>query len=581
MCAASSSSDRTKLDEPITQSSLERRHAPGGPPLAFGRFRMLERIGAGGMGEVFAARDEVIGREIAIKRLLDPAPSSEQIARFLREAKIQGALDHPAIPPVHELAQDAEGRPYLVMKRLTGTTLAEILTRLAAGNPETVRRYPRERLLRAFAEACLAVELAHIRGVIHRDLKPANIMLGDFGEVYVLDWGVAIVVSTFDEDLAALRELRPEGEIAGTTAYMPPEQLRGLMVGARTDVYALGCVLFEILAGRPLHDSAPQPGELPPELAELCAMATAPDYDARLATARQLGEGVQAYLDGDRDAGQRRKLAAAHLTRARAAETAREAMQEAGRALALDPALPGAAELVSRLMLEPPLETPPEVEAALTRAKERAAMAQARLGRLGYLAYAAFVPFMVYFGLHVGIHAVTLTVTTVMLVVVMGLAQHDPIPRSPFAPRLVFVIVGNAVQVLILARLFSPFLLAPGAAALTIAVMLGSPAYRRPPTVALLLATMALAIIGPWVGELLGLVDRTLALGPGFSVISNAMAGSSFAIGLGLAVFALVLIAVTAMVTLRRARMEETAQRQIHLQAWRLEQLVSAPRYRA
>src|SRR5262245_24046955 len=151
-----------------------------------GHYRLGEKLGSSGMGEVLAAHDTLMGREVAIKRLLDDRPSVEVAARFTREAQVQGRLDHPSIPPVYELGRDGQQRPYIVMKRLSGTTLAEILSQAEAGTAP----YEREKLLRAFIDVCLAIEFAHTRGVIHRDLKPANIMLGEFGEVYVLDWGV-------------------------------------------------------------------------------------------------------------------------------------------------------------------------------------------------------------------------------------------------------------------------------------------------------------------------------------------------------------------------------------------------------
>jgi serine/threonine protein kinase len=232
--------------------------------------------------------------------------------------------------PVYELGRDAGGRPYFVMKKLAGTTLAAIL----AGR-STV---PRQRVLRAFADVCLAVELAHRRDVIHRDLKPDNIMLGDFGETYVLDWGVAKVLD--EAELAADTPSAPDlataaGSVVGTPGYMAPEQARGDAIDARADVYSLGCVLFEILAGQPLHPRGPlglasalggtdgRPSsriadrDIPPELDELCAQATAADREARIATARELGERVQRYLDGDRDLTVRRSLAAGHLDASR------------------------------------------------------------------------------------------------------------------------------------------------------------------------------------------------------------------------------------------------------------------------
>ena len=143
-------------------------------------YELGSSIGRGGMGEVVAAHDPRIGREVAIKTLRGAA-SPELVDRFLREAKIQGRLDHPAIVPVHEIGHDAQGQPYFTMKRLRGETLQDVL----------VAGAPLQRLLRAFADACLAVQFAHDLRVVHRDLKPSNLMLGPYGEVYVLDWGIA------------------------------------------------------------------------------------------------------------------------------------------------------------------------------------------------------------------------------------------------------------------------------------------------------------------------------------------------------------------------------------------------------
>src|SRR5262249_42598837 len=154
---------------------------PDDPTGTLDGYAFGEVIGRGGLGEVVLAHDLRVGRDVAIKRLQTSAPTADEIARFLREARIQGRLDHPAVPPVYELGTDLHGRPYFTMKRLAGTTLAEYLK-----SPEPNR----QRLLRAFADVCLAIEFAHSRGVVHRDLKPSNIMLGDYGDVYVLDWGL-------------------------------------------------------------------------------------------------------------------------------------------------------------------------------------------------------------------------------------------------------------------------------------------------------------------------------------------------------------------------------------------------------
>src|SRR4051812_12695278 len=189
------------------------------------RYKILSRLGKGGMGEVMSVRDTNIGREVALKRIRKADPSDRTIDRFLREASIQGRLEHPAIVPLYDLGRDASGQPFFTMKKLTGTTLSKLLD---ANTPDVTL----QRLLRAFAEVCLAVEFAHVRGIVHRDLKPDNIVLGDYGEVYVLDWGVAKVIGEADEfadvasgsseDNEALATL--PGMQVGTPGYMAPEQ---------------------------------------------------------------------------------------------------------------------------------------------------------------------------------------------------------------------------------------------------------------------------------------------------------------------------------------------------------------------
>ncbi|HEY0991488.1 MAG TPA: serine/threonine-protein kinase, partial [Kofleriaceae bacterium] len=264
-------------------------------PLLAERYRLARLIGKGGMGEVIAARDEQVGRDVAIKRMRASAPSERAIKRFLREASIQGRLEHPAIVPVHEIGHDSDGLPFFVMKKLTGITLGKILV-----TAERREAFGLQRILRAFVDVCLAMELAHVRGVVHRDLKPDNILLGDYGEVYILDWGVAKIIGEDDDgEFADVGSGSGEhataaGTTIGTPGYMPPEQACGSRnIDGRTDIYALGCVLFEILSGEPLHprgtegmhsalsggESRPSrraPGrEIAPELDALCVAATA------------------------------------------------------------------------------------------------------------------------------------------------------------------------------------------------------------------------------------------------------------------------------------------------------------------
>jgi serine/threonine-protein kinase len=199
LAAAGLPSDQVALDATLAPRESEPLDGPFDGPLALGasdprRYELRDRLGEGGMGTVDLCRDRVIGRDVALKRLHvqgSGAAPSAATARFLREARVQGQLEHPAIVPVHDLGVTPDGRPYFTMKRVRGDTLDELLARLAAGDPDTARRFGQRRLLAAFSTVCLAVDFAHSRGVLHRDLKPANVMLGEFGEVNVLDWGLA------------------------------------------------------------------------------------------------------------------------------------------------------------------------------------------------------------------------------------------------------------------------------------------------------------------------------------------------------------------------------------------------------
>ena len=224
------------------------------------RYQVSGELGRGGMGLVLVGHDRTMRREVAIKVMRHPGKvRREHTARFLEEAQIQGQLDHPNICPIHELGMDAEGRPYFTMKRVQGRPLSEILESSPANDPAQLTRH-----LRLFMKVCDGIAFAHSRGVIHRDLKPANIMVGEFGEVLVMDWGLARVMSR-DEDhprpmVTTMRQEEPslqsmEGEILGTPSYMAPEQANGelSLIGPATDTYALGGVLYRILVGRAPH----------------------------------------------------------------------------------------------------------------------------------------------------------------------------------------------------------------------------------------------------------------------------------------------------------------------------------------
>ena len=372
------------------------------------RYEERAALGSGGMGEVRLCRDRAIGREVAMKVLLPSRTTQGDLReRFVREARVQAQLEHPAIVPVYDFGVDAEGLAYFTMKRVRGVTLEAIIEGLRCDDADMLHQYGRHRLLAAFVQVCRAVDYAHERGVLHRDLKPANIMLGGYGEVYVLDWGLARVRSASRNLDAALggesidMEVGENGETAagavfGTPAYMAPEQIRGEVLDERADVYALGAILFEMLTLAPLHgvgsagamlgralkgvDSRPSwrnPSiAVPPELEVSCIHACALDRKDRFASARELAEAIESYLSGDRDLELRRELAAVHLARAREAasralvpgaptEERRAALAEAGRAVALAPEDPDSRAVLVDLLTRPPKRAPPEVLAAM------------------------------------------------------------------------------------------------------------------------------------------------------------------------------------------------------------------------
>nr|HEX4312374.1 serine/threonine-protein kinase [Kofleriaceae bacterium] len=564
------------------------------------RYVLGAALGRGGMGEVLTARDEQLGRDVAIKRMLRLNASDRAMARFFREASIQGRLDHPAIVPVHELGIDPDGRPFFVMKKLAGTSMQQRI-------PD---RGARTRLLRAFAEVCLAVEFAHRRGVVHRDLKPDNIVLGEFGEVYVIDWGVARVLSDSlsddtsgegpSEDSEADGVVDPlrtaAGAAIGTPGYMAPEQVSNARdVDGRADVYALGCILFEILTGEMMHPKG-QAGmataaagkrqrpstrggrDVPPELDALVWEATATAPGDRIATARELGERVQLYLDGDRDLALRTQLAAEHFVRAQSAFAGREdahdraqAMREAGRALALDPTLGGAAELVSRLMLEPPKVAPPELRAEIAADDLQQLARHASTGVRGFLGYATLVPLLFVSGARG--YAAALIALVVGAVFVLT--------RTPEAGKLGLRTFWNAainvMLVGVLARTFSPFLLAPAIACVTANALVYAPTYDRRWMALLLVAAMAAVIIVPWLGEVVGVLPTTTTWGlDGVHLEAPGLRLSGALPGLLLVGATLAMIASSVGIAYGMSASDRELRRKMFLQTWQLKQLVPA-----
>ncbi len=339
------SAESVRISEPASFARTQRPGPPGDggeePPDSGmrGRYELRKEHARGGMGRVLVVLDREVGREVAMKELLPHLATgfAWDRERFLREARITGQLEHPNIVPVYEVGSAEGSAAYYTMKLVRGETMEERLERIQENGRLTGRQRMAERLklLDAFIDTCNAVAYAHSKGVVNRDLKPANIMIGDFGETVVLDWGLARKME--EEIERAPRKTRaprvpgaPEarsgdttrltmdGDIMGTPQYMAPEQARGEIerVDEKSDIYALGAMLYEIVTGKPpfngetsidilravIERSAPPVESVEPfaprELGAVAAAAMEKDRAARLDSARTLAAEVKAWREG-------------------------------------------------------------------------------------------------------------------------------------------------------------------------------------------------------------------------------------------------------------------------------------------
>jgi len=334
-------------EESVSSTRLVRRLAEHSAEHT--RYALKGELARGGMGAVLKVWDEDLRRNLAMKVLLPSATQNarhpeggpRRLARFLEEAQITGQLEHPGIVPVHELGLDSEGQVFFTMKLVRGRTLKQIFLQVQEG----AEGWNLTRALGVVLKVCEAVAYAHAKRVIHRDLKPANVMIGNFGEVYVMDWGLARVLGR--KDAHELRIERPDttahsvhtdrreeregtpdsplltlgGDVVGTPAYMPPEQARGQVesLGPASDVYSIGAMLYHLLTGqvpyvppgarissrtvllrviegppRPIHELR---RDVPPELEAICDKAMARDPARRYASTLDLAEDLRAYLE--------------------------------------------------------------------------------------------------------------------------------------------------------------------------------------------------------------------------------------------------------------------------------------------
>jgi serine/threonine-protein kinase len=573
------------------------------------RYQAESVLGEGGMGVVRLFHDRQIGRRVAVK-VSRARGDQDAEGRFLREARVQGQLEHPAVVPVYDLGITPDGAAYFSMKRVRGVTLEQVIQRLREHDTETEARYSRRRLLTAFVSVCLAVDFAHERGVVHRDIKPSNVMLGDFGEVYVLDWGLAKIVAA-DDDVTTSGGVSPVGAhptdtvagvVLGTPGYMSPEQMRGDVdrISPASDVYSLGAILFELLTGSPLHggpdlqrivtstldgvEARPSVRfpdlDVPPELEALVVRATAQDPLARFERARELSEAIERYLDGERDVERRRELAESHARAAReAADRARargseglaerrRAMREIGRALALDPDNRDALGSLVALLSERPDDLPFEVVQSIEANERHKLRFIGRVGGFSYLSLYLYLPLLFWVGVRswtpvVGMYAVALLAS--------GLSFWAGFRREPPQWVVMAVLVVSSVLFMSTTMFFGPMVLPPLLIAIntTVFTLYLPPRYR-------MLAAIAggVAVLIPSLLWLAGLIPGYRVQNGAIVLEASVLEASPGAL-VALMISAVVGAVTTGAVAVTRVRdaLARTEQ-QIFLYAWHLRELV-------
>jgi serine/threonine-protein kinase len=581
-----------------------------GPLLGPDRYRPGRLLGRGGMGEVRLSRDARIGREVAIKTMLAPAgEGSASWRRFVREARVQGQLEHPAIVPVYDLDVGPDQNLYFSMRRVQGQSLRDVLQQLQRGQPDAVARWSRRKLLTAFVQVCLAIDYAHSRGVVHRDLKPGNIMLGEFGEVQVIDWGLARVIGEPVADAEPVADVPPAGtealtmigDVMGTPAYMPAEQFAGDLpgIGPHSDVYALGMILYEIFALALYHHDktteqiaadvragidlrAPLLAlGAPLEIQDACARATARAPHDRLPSARALADAVERHLDHESDQARRQQLAGEHTTRALAAVDAlargavldatprRTAIREALQALALDPSRPDARQAFVHLLTDVPPTLPAETERELDAALHDARLRMIRVSRYVWAGW-------IVSGLAVvalGVRAWPV-IAAGFAICVVGLLQSMWLARRPTFDGWPAQLYGLtfAAEIAVFSCWLGPFVLVPIA---SVTILMFRLAYSRPAERRPLIALALAAVLVPFALELVGLLPPSFAFeGGGLLLLPRALELRPTSTTLALLWSNLMFIVTPALVLARLRDELSRAERRLAMHALQLRQLL-------
>jgi len=498
------------------------------------RYRVDAPLGRGGMGEVVLAYDYLLDRPVALKRPKtssdSPFAAADGVA-LLREARAQARIDHPAFVPVHDYGLDTDGRPFFAMARVEGDTFSELLRR---ARDESDSRRMQAKLLRAFAQVCLAVDRAHSVGVVHGDLKPENLMLGRHGEVYVLDLGISTKVGVEIPDASfdappSNDESRIES-VGGTLGYAAREQFRPSVPDTRWDVYALGAILFEILTLERLHRDVDRNGdattwyarvetsprarrpdlEIAPELDLECVRATMLDPSARTGSVRTLALAVEAYLDGERNHAHRRSIAddfvdQAVAMHARATEASdpsvsldswKSAVALLAQALVLAPTHARASATLNDLMLEPPRQLDEAVDAGVESRMQAHLRAGLSAATWAYAAWTICVPLILAAGLRDPSQFAALIVSGAATVGWCAIASR----RRTMRPRDVIVAIVLSTITLFLGHgWFGPFGIT------SVALVANGVLFGMLPTRTMRCASLAATIVGLLASGFVGL----------------------------------------------------------------------------
>lgn len=484
-----------------SQTPLKERDQPQGeelPRLTLGGrhaksdLELRGELGRGGMGVVMLARQRSLLREVAVKRIQNAHYDERAGAALIQEARIAGSLEHPNIIPIHSLGVDREGQPTLIMKRVRGVSWQRLINDPAHEAWDGLTNDRQRWHIETLIQVCRAIELAHSHRILHRDLKTENIMIGQYGEVYVLDWGIAAPISDeVDKPFDGLNT-SPNGQMIGTPAFMAPEMTTGGPHTERTDIYLLGGILHECLTGQPRHagdtfyevifkayESAPAQYDstIHPELAQIAQRATARMPSDRFATTRQLREALTHYLQHKEsfdlcDAANERLKHIRDVSEATAAQSAdlqliygearfgyQQALniwpenQEASQGLrALQVAMTRVEIKRGRLeAAEALLSTldaiPKDIEAQLTALKQKKALEAQRLASLESHAHDTNINVALY---RRGIAA--LVTSALMGLLSLGVLVQIHIQRVPLEPAMLFIpaAIGMVILMVVL-----------------------------------------------------------------------------------------------------------------------------------